>query len=188
MIDPQRIFPHAHRLFVELTPVLPPGEFSIGHYMPTVLFYHPLEVPGYIRKRLLAFLRGKMSVPDACVEPLLPAAYAETARREFHTLLAAGLDEGEALISMGILAKPRPPSAPQLSVARIIRSACDCVKEEYVLVESSAGEPVGERTRLIRCGEALAATEARTAASVKAEEAACEARRRAAFLRARRAS
>ena len=184
-MQPETVYPLSHRLLVELTPILPPGEFHVGYSTPSSTYYHPLEVPAYVRKRLLAFLHGLAAIPPAFLDGVLPTSEVNRARTLFKQLLAAGQDEGQALMTMGLLTKNRTPSAPPLSVARVIRSACACIKEDYVVVCSSSGEPIRDSIRLIRCGEALAATTARTVADTKAEEAACDARRRAAFARAR---
>lgn len=183
--DPLAVTPLSHRVLVEASPLLPAGEFFSGYTPPETTYFSPLEVPAYVRHRLMAFLKGHYAIPPAFLESVLPKDSIPEARHLYRECLDSGMEEGEALMTLGLLARPKAPTAAPLSVARVIRSACDCVKETHVVISSSAGEVISDSIRLIRCSEAFAATEARTLESVKAEQAACDTRRRAAFARSR---
>ena len=194
-MDLTRLRPLRHRLIVRLEYLVPRTDYFPGiKKLPP--YYHPTEVPQFVRKRLFAFLEGLHTVPPRYLQNIIPPHLVHEARKVYRQMRDDGADWGDAILSMGLITRMSRydgVNLPGVEIGEILAAGCSCEgqKGDYVLVQICSGDTVldtpQERVNRITCEEALASVpeeEARinTRALVDTED-----RKRLAFLRARSA-
>jgi len=170
-----KIRPLQHHLLVRIVIPMHDSELAPGLAFPPPKDYHPHEIPHYFRQRLIRFLEARHPVLPRFLDPILPQREAVQARAAWRKLRSEGVEPGDALLALGIVAKFPTVIVPGEAYARILRAGCTCdaTKEEEILIDSSIGEPLTDSLRIIRCSEVLGgipAASERAAARIRAFE------------------
>lgn len=179
-LDPRTFTPLRHRLLISAARLTPTSRFFPGFKEPPPN-YHPAEVPAFVRKRLIDFLENRYPIPPRYLRNLIPPSEVALARRIYRQLRAGGMEQGDTVLEMGLMARNLGYNLPEANVCRILARGCDCVTTASIITSSSAGEPVEDDLFVIRCHEALAAIPQKAEARLRASATSAENRRRLAF-------
>ena len=179
MFDPARFYPLRHRILVAVSRIVPSVAWFPGFVEPPPN-YHPLELPAFVRKRLIEFLECRYPVPPKYLRNILTTEEAGDARRLYRELRIDGVSAGEAILQLGLVDREKGYNLPNVALARVLRSGCSCIegpgnasglttvpvvtsvtKESsnaptFLYITSSAGEPLStpDDLRVIRCTDA----------------------------------
>lgn len=180
-----RVRPLPHRILARLTALLDTRELALGLVLPPPRDLLPSEMPTYVVRRLISFLKGRHPIPPRVLHSILPPNEAQAVREEFNQLVASGLTPGEAIIRLGIVTKYPAMSVPGVAYAKILRAGCSCLADidttkEEGLVPFTAGEELDPDHRILWCHEFIRAA-VPAAAEREAERQRAAARERLAF-------
>jgi len=169
--------PLRHKLLVRATLGDDAHPLAGGFILPPPKDLPPLAIPAYQRQRLIGFLEARYPVLPRFLDYLLPRIEAADARRLYRQFRREGMEPGDALALLGIIAQKPLHPIPLYAYATILRSGCECASalsgaprsptDLYrsidlesdlwdVLILSSSGEFLEEDLRVIRCYDCIA--------------------------------
>ena len=155
----------SHRILVSVVPYAPSDLCWPGFRDPPSEDYGSLEVPTYVRRRLIAFLEARYPVLPRHLDSILPQSEAGSARIAYRKLRSEDYSPDDALRALGLYVTRSVWNSPEALVARILKRGCDCLDPalDAVFIPVACGEPIDSSHRIILCDRVFARVDRGTA-------------------------